>query len=427
MRLILTLLAALAVAAPAHRQSDSASHVCRSEYESAGSASSNLGLPNGNPFDVNRAMTLFRFARQKEALQELDSALITVSGPWRWRVRGDRVKPLTTSLEAFRRCMARTAPPSLATLTLDVILPDPDAPGKSGTPLAGAEVEVEGTAIGRTGPDGSLTAHVPSGAIRVTAQVPPSRWGEGYVTIPPNDSAHLSIMMHEGKEVSEDTTLVVSEAVDDIVPGTSPSFTFKFMRGNTQAPIARISYIHLLDRHQDVERILDELFTIADGAIVARHAAALFDALATSVDKTIAVRVSAEDAAGRMHNGEVRFRAGLSRLRVTLAPPPSNPALPVSNIAVGVSVVGAGIAVQAVSDAEGRFELEAVPHGTLALDCETVFQGLYYYCAGLMSNWGEQSITLVLRHVTDLKNGVPALLAQPNAPASPHAGRRKGR
>ncbi len=419
-----TLLAGLVAAAPAHAQSDRTSHVCGAEYSAAGASSGNLGLPNGTPFDVHRAMTLFRFNQQKESLRELDSALKTVSGPWRWRVPGEKRKQLTKDLNAFRRCLAGKEPPQLATLTVDTFLVEPEATEERRRSIAGATVKIEDMPVGQTEDDGTLTVRVPSGTIHVTAELAPTTWGDAYVTVTPGGSERLSLQMDPEKHVSEDTDLVLVEAADDIIAVTSPSFTLRFMQSDRLAPVAGAVSVELRDRHDNFQRDLDELFTISDGAITAISPAKVFDALAGQSGELITLGVYAEDAADRTHQARARFRVGQSRLLVTLVPPPSNPSLPVANIEVGVSLIGTGIAVQRVSDAEGRFEIEALPHGTIVFDCETVSGGVYYYCGGTMAYWGEQSITLVPLNVTDLVKGVPHLTVQSNAPAAPHVERK---
>jgi hypothetical protein len=416
------LLTAFIAATPAHAQSGRTSYPCESQLSAAGTG--NLALPNGTPFDIRRAMTLFRFNRREDALRELDSALKTVSGPWRWRIDAERLKRLKAGLTALRGCVARSEPPAMATLTIDAFLVDPEVGEHARQPVAGAIVKVEDIPVGRTADDGTLTVRVPSGPIHVAAELAPTTAGRTDLTVLPGASERFALQMDPEKEVAEDTTLVLAEAVDDIVPGTSPSFTLKFMRGDGLAPIASIGSIDLVDRHENFERNLDELFAVTDGAIVARSAPKVLESLAAHLEQTIALQVNAEDAEGGMHYGLVRFRVGQSRLLVTLAAPPSNPALPVSSIEVGVSLIGTGIAVQRVSDADGRFEIESLPHGTIVLDCETVSRGVYYYCGGTMAYWGEQSITLVPLNVTDLVNGVPALRLQPNAPAAPHVERK---
>jgi hypothetical protein len=416
------LLAWFIAAAPAHAQSDRTSYPCESQLSAAGTG--NLGLPNGTPFDVHRAMTLFRFNRREDALRELDSALKTVSGPWRWRIDAERLKRLKAGLTALRSCVARSEPPAMATLTIETFLIDLEVGEHARKPVAGATIKIEDMPVGRTEDDGTLTVRSPSGPIHVTAELAPTTWGEEYATVPPGGSERLSLQMDPEKEVSEDTDLVLAEAVDDIIPAASTSFTLKFMQDDRLAPVAGALSVELRDRDDNFQRSLDELFTISDGAITAISPAKVFDALAGQSGELITLSVYAEDAAEHTHQARVRFRVGQSRLLVTLVPPPSNPALPVANIEVGVSLIGTGIAVQRVSDAQGRFEIEALPHGTLVFGCETVSGGVYYYCGGTMAYFGEQSITLAPLNVTDLVKGVPALTIQPNAPAGPHVERK---
>jgi hypothetical protein len=109
-----------------------------------------------------------------------------------------------------------------------------------------------------------------------------------------------------------------------------------------------------------------------------------------------------------LHYGRIAFRVGQSPLRVTLATPPSNPDLPLSNVAVGISTLH-GIAIQRVSDAAGRFQIESFPHGTVALECVVQSGGRYYYGDATLRHSGPRAVTLVLRHVDDLKTGVPPL------------------
>lgn len=416
------LLAGLVAAAPAHAQSDRTSDPCESHLSAAGTG--NLALPNATPFDVRRAMALFRFNRREDALRELDSALKIVSGPWRWRIDAERLKRLKAGLTALRSCVARSEPPAMATLTIEAFLVDPEVGEHARQPVAGAIVKVEDMPVGRTADDGTLTVRIPSGPIHVTAQLAPTTAGRSDLTVLPGASERFVLQMDPEKEVAEDTTLVLTEAVDDIVPFASPSFTLKFMRGRELAPIVSVGSVNLVDRHENFERTLDELFAVADGSIVAKSASKVLESLAAHADQTIALQVDAQDAAGGMHYGLIRFRVGRSKLLVTLAAPPSNPALPVANIEVGVSLIGTGIAVQRVSDAQGRFEIEALPHGTLVFGCESVSRGVYYYCGGTLAYWGEQSITLGLLHVTDLVNGVPHVTVQSNAPAAPHVERK---
>ena len=92
--------------------------MCGTPYESAITRLVNLPLPNADPFQLDRAMTLFRFNRQKESLAMLDAAAQKVRGPWRWRLPDDIRRHITHDIDAFRDCLAKTKPAPLGTLTV---------------------------------------------------------------------------------------------------------------------------------------------------------------------------------------------------------------------------------------------------------------------------------------------------------------------
>ena len=130
--------------------------------------------------------------------------------------------------------------------------------------------------------------------------------------------------------------------------------------------------------------------------------------LAPQFDDTIVLRVLAIDSEDGMHQGQIAFRVGQSPLSVRLQAPPSNPALSVSDVEVGIALHG-GFAVQRVSDANGRFELDSFPTGTVQFECVVVSNGWYIYGDATLEHAGPESVTLVLRSVEDLKNGVSPL------------------
>jgi hypothetical protein len=76
---------------------------------------------------------------------------------------------------------------------------------------------------------------------------------------------------------------------------------------------------------------------------------------------------------------------------------------------VFVSVVGTSIMVRAVSDATSRFEIASLPQGTLAFDSETVAEGKHYHCQATMAHSSDRAVTLVMRYVSDVVKGVPAI------------------
>jgi hypothetical protein len=368
-------------------------------------------LPNGLPFDVPRAIALFRFGRQDDALRELDSARTIARGPWRWRLPPDLRDEMASALDAVRACLAANEPAPLSTLTVRVL---GDRPDGSHGPMAGARVFVDDIPLGSTSREGTLTAQIPSGRVRLEAAFPVGQWRDMDLSLPPGQSELVDITLADGKEVTEPSTLALVEAVDDIVPQTSSSLTLQFLQNDRPAPVSEINRIELVDETGGFDTSLDEHFAVKDGQIVATNPQRLFKALAAWFGQTIRLAVYASASEDAWHVGTIAFRVGQSPLSVALAAPPSNPALGLSNIEVGISMPGAGIAVQRISDARGRFEIAAFPHGTASFECVAVADGKYYYGQAILEHSGPQEVTLVLRHVDDLHSGVAPLRPRPD-------------
>jgi hypothetical protein len=402
MAVLLALLVIFITATPARAQARDWSG-CVDQY-----SVSNFALPNGYPFDVPRALTLFRFQRQHDALRELDAARAIVRSPWRWRVPSDMREELTSSLDALRNCLARTTPPRLATLTVRVLGYDRDG-GDTPRPQAGARLYVDGILMGRTGRDGTFTARVPSGPIEVHAEIPINQASFAGIDLAPGESRSLEIMLSDGKEVDEHTTLVFAEAVDDIVPVGARSLTLKFMQDGRRAPVTSIDTVEVETLKGDFRIDLTEHFSVVGGEIVAVNPTRVFEALRAQFGETIVLQVQAMSSSDAMHYGKIAFRVGQWPLSVRLEAPPSNGALSVANIEVGISMLGAGIAVQRMSDANGRLEVASLPEGTVAFECVAVSGGKYYYGDATLTHSGPRSITLVLRNIEDLTNRVAPL------------------
>ncbi|MCA1560083.1 MAG: hypothetical protein LC804_07395 [Acidobacteria bacterium] len=114
-----------------------------------------------------------------------------------------------------------SAAPALATLTVRTYEEDDTvADGRGAPAAAGALVRIDETAVGRTGAGGIFRGRVPSGAVRVTAEIAPSEGGEAYVNLAPGGAGAVSIVLQSSKEVTEETPLVVAEAAGGILPPT---------------------------------------------------------------------------------------------------------------------------------------------------------------------------------------------------------------
>jgi hypothetical protein len=120
----------------------------------------------------------------------------------------------------------------------------------------------------------------------------------------------------------------------------------------------------------------------------------------------------------------VQFHSGKFKMTVTLAAPPSNPALPVSNITVRVSVGGGEAAMTRVSDASGRFEIDSLPDATIHIDAHTAASGTHYYADAAITLCGDTSATVVLRNLDDIVAGVRGAVVDSGAAACRPSPRR---
>lgn len=246
--------------------------VCESEFRAADNTVFHVTLPNGSPLDLDTAWMHFRFNRPKEALLKLDAAQKMAAGAWGLRIPADRRKEVTSDLAAFRTCIATHQPPALAAMTARTFLMDPDpSSGRRVPEGAGVSITVDGVPVGSTRGDGTLTVKVPSGKLRVNAIVPPNSWGEASIELAPGGSGTASIVLDPDKEIGEDTDVVLAEAVDDIIPATSKSFTLRFMREGVIVPVAEAFVA--IELRSGGEESIDDRFGIDDGAITAKDPA----------------------------------------------------------------------------------------------------------------------------------------------------------
>ncbi len=358
----------------------------------------------------------------------LDAILALLDGPQGQRVQDRRRAELAKSIPALRRCLAATPPAPLTTLTIRVLGDDWDPEGRPSRPAGdGVYLDVEGIRIGRTGRDGTLTADVPSGEIRITATDYSSySWGENIVTLAPAAPDTVSVVLQEGKEPTEDSDLVLEEAPDDILPVGASSLTLKFVQDDAPVRIRSIEEIGASATPDDAGENLAPFFAVRDGVMHATDVTAVYSRLAryAKIGRPLSLTASGVDTEGRSHYGTVAFQLGRWRLAVRLAAPPSNPTLPVSDVAVRVSVMGSGAVTSRVSDAEGRFEIPSLPDATLAFDAHTVASGIHYYADATLTLCADRSVTITMRNVKDLVAGVPALVIDSGTSPCPPLPRR---
>lgn len=395
-----------------------AQQACAAAYQTATSAiaagATGQGLLMKLTTKVANAWRMFQDGHRDNSLKELDVALAMLDGEPTKQLSEAARTQIAAAIGAFRECLVAGQPPSTATLTVRTFLLDETQPDQKGEPAgAGVYIRVDGAAIGQTGDDGTLTAQVPAATILVQAIVPSTSIGQATVTLAPGSAGEVSLILDDGKQVVEDSDLVLQEMADGVLPSSFASFTMHFDRGGTTVALETIDLIELLDRNGDIIAELKPLFALSAGAIAATNLSSLRSTLQGQAANPIAIRVQGVDAQGFTHAGTVRFRLGLVRLVGVLTAPPSNPALPVAGIEVRVTLLGTPVEFTRVSDANGRFEIASVPIGNVGFNSQTEQNGQFYYGQGTLFLTADRSVSLVMRHVSDVIAGVPPLSAGP--------------
>jgi len=367
---------------------------------------------------VQRASALSRFDRSDEALAKLEALIALLDGPRGERVQDRQRAELTQAIRAMKRCLEARPQQPLTWITI-AVFDEPNTPDRSRGDSAGAGVfvEAEGITIGRTGADGTLEAKLPLGVVEVTATKYPSSWGAGMVTVSAGESQTVSIVMAGDKEPSVETDLLLEEAPDGILPANSASITLKFTDDGDPVRIETIESIVISDADGDDNEEVGRSFAVSDGVIIPTDATAVLRILEHRSENGRPVRLSASavDPDGQTRYGEVKFQTGRYKLTVTLAAPPSNPALRVSNIPVRVSVGGGDVAIARVSDASGHFEIDLLPDATLHIDAHTTASANHYYADASVTLCGNTSATILLRSVTDIVAGVRGAIVDSSA------------
>jgi hypothetical protein len=258
---------------------------------------------------IDNAVALFRLHQAVKAQAQLEWAARRLeSRPDLFRSRAARIKP---ALGALRSCVSTATAPALSTVNVRVFRLDGgtlDALGARGG--AGVYVRVEGIPVGRTAAGGTLRVSIPSGAVKVTALVPSTAEGVEPVTIEPGASRNVSIGLDADGDVMEETDLAIAEAAAGVLRATTPSFTLKFTDGDRAVPLSSQPEVELLDSSGDVERTLNDMFTIKGGAIAATDVRAVLAAVRPrqAGQTSVRLRVRGVDADGFTHGNVVEFR-----------------------------------------------------------------------------------------------------------------------
>src|SRR5918993_1092373 len=224
---------------------------------------------------IRRAMAQFRFHRPAEALAGLKALDARLRGEYGQRLPEAKRTALVASLRELRGCVARSDARPLAQVTVRVFVHNASAGDHRG-PHAGHGVllVVDDIIAGRTSIDGTLALRVPSGPIRIRAEVHGDFGanGEAAADLAPGESGEVAIILGGGVHPAYQTELALLEAVHDTVPVASRTFTLQFRENGAAVPIARLIDAELLDEELREQEFLTERFRAVRGRIVARDA-----------------------------------------------------------------------------------------------------------------------------------------------------------
>lgn len=296
-------------------RSETAQPPCSEVFRRALWAVAAVAGPGTSDIDpqIRRAMAQFRFHRRSEARARLKSLDARLHGEYGQRLTDQKRTALVASLRELRDCFGQSDPAPLADVTARVFIGDANAPDDRG-PHAGQGVLilVDDIIGGWTTSEGTLRLRVPSGPIELRAEVhgDAGARGEAAVDLAPGASGEVVIILGEGGHPAYQTELVLLEAVQDTVRGSSRSFTLQFRENGAAVPIARLIDVELLDADLQEQESLTERFRAARGQIVARNAPDLLAKL--QKDTWMYLSVTGRDGTGVHRSNVVRLRVTAS-------------------------------------------------------------------------------------------------------------------
>jgi hypothetical protein len=257
---------------------------------------------------TDRAFVLFRMGRTKEAQVSLASALTLLDltrGRLMTSAERERVH---AAIGDLRHCLATSAAPALARLTVRAYEQDDRVPDGRGAAASGALVRIDGMPVGRTRAGGIFTGRVPSGLVLVSAEIPPSEAGWAEVTLAPRGAGAVSIRLESSKDVTEETPLVIAEAKGGLLSAASRALTLRFIAPKGTVHIETIGEIDLLGPDGNSEAALTPMFRVAGGAIVALDAGKVIASMRARRAGPLVLLLEAYDRQGVIHPSLVEFR-----------------------------------------------------------------------------------------------------------------------
>lgn len=399
---------------------------CLRTYEEAARAITEAAIGRGNKRKLaTKVENAWRMARsvkpngRRNALQQLDTALRLLDGPQTKAVEASVRAELTKKIRVLRDCIQDGGAVNTATLVVRTYEVSYVASDLRGAPAAGGTILlVDGEEVGVTGPDGTATLTVPARTITLAARRYPSSGALETLTLSPRETRALDIILLDGKEIAEDTTLEIVEAPDGVLPRAFTAMTLRFVRDEAMVRLRRVFQIDVLHPTGGPSTAIASRFALQpDGTLTATDVAAVRALLATRAGK-VEMMVHAVDHEERNHTGVVALYIGRHRAVARLVAPPSAPTLATAGVPFVASILNTDLAFNGITDAEGKVELPSLPSGALSFRAEAASGGKFYYGRGAVTMNRSWALAINLRHVSDILAGVPGLVASPIAAAT---------
>jgi hypothetical protein len=318
-------------------------------------------------------------------------------------------------VEAYRVAVAGTA-----TLIVRTFLPsDVAANGISGPGPAGTSIFINGSESGTTQADGTATLQVPAGTLQVAAELHPSNAGQTSVTLVSGETKQVDVIMAEGKELSEDSTLKIDQLAGSILDRNFTSLTLRFLKPDASTVALRsLDFVTLDDAQGGNYALVTQFFALQpDGTVVLNNVASFRNLLLSRSGK-ILINVHGEDASGGVHDSTAEFFVSAYRILGNLAAPPSNPSLNTTGILITGSILNTDLVFEVVSDANSHFEFPLLPAGNFEFTSQTQQNGVYYYGQGTLVLDGNKTLHINMLATEDLINGVPPFTVDDAVPLS---------
>lgn len=317
-------------------------------------------------------------------------------------VRGSLRRSLSTVVSIPIVGAANSSTINITVATVDYS--KPDHIGSIAGP--GVLIKANGVLLGSTDEAGQFVATLTPGRYELEARIPSQAVGLYSLNATAGSQQTITIPLDFDKEVTEDATQTIDEAVGLLFPSTSSTLTLRLRTSTTPILVSQIGSIELHDEEGRFVASGEQFFSVQpDGSV--RATASSLAALLSSQPKMIRLQseLIAED--GLTYSAETDFYYAHYALSGTLVPPPSFPTLPIQGIQVSMKVLQTPITLVATTDSNGHFSFPLLPTGLLELSATILNNGKFYNGFAQFILDRPRSVNVTMLTDVDLRNQVP--------------------